>query len=487
MDEVKKPSKKETEVANAIQRFKAMPGAKVREELARLGIDPQPTIDAVKVIVANAAAKLEERKAQARRSHHETAEILKPISRFSLANRRRLTRKATTAILKKDALRRDFFSIASTGGEMGSPALSWHATHRASQLLRDAFRCGPNVRATFIVASTQLSDVASKLRVCASDDLDALWPFAEAVVETGAEAARDACLWDDFSTWFAGAAASSPPTLQCMFVHALRQLFVLGPDARELATISALETLRRDPSPEARMLLIRFAHHNDQLQSAGRNLLGIVDTETRRTFSEIDAAKHDALQNFPKLRRQRAERGFFCTSSVATLMAALREDTLSRLLAMDALAEVYLCAATLIAQDPKPRQKEQHAIFAARIAQQLRDEPRFLTIGSLELVRDRYPRFAALLLASLVDGALDEVRAAIFVCVAVGYERSFAGETQARTPTFQLDADAPSFRAATPHALDVFGHRVCESACAEELRQNMRWLNQRLERWARAE
>lgn len=63
-------------------------------------------------------------------------------------------------------------------------------------------------------------------------------------------------------------------------VHALRQLFLLGPAASKLATLCALVTLRRAPAPEARMLLIRFAHHNEPLMTAGGDLLGLVDSET---------------------------------------------------------------------------------------------------------------------------------------------------------------------------------------------------------------
>lgn len=475
------PVVSDAEIAEAVQRYKTMPAEQVRAELAALNINPQPTIDAVKEIVAAASAKLHDY----RRSHHEPPQVVMPAAtraaRVLHANRRR-SLQATAPVLQPTALWRGFFSSADPG-----IVLPWSATRCVGDRLHRAAGHGAAAGSEAVLheAFEHLGAVVGELRTRCAADLDAAWPLGECLVETGIEVSTRPPLWRLFASGFADLHSASSPAVQGMLVHALYQLFAAGPDTAGVAVLAAVEILHRTPSAETHMLIIRLAQRHDVLHHAAAELLGPVDAETRDTASAIDAAKHDALENFPKLRVRRAEGGFFDTRPVATLIEQLHAGPLASFLAMYALGEVYLCAATLIAQDPKPRQKEQHAVFADRVRHQLADPTGlcFLTVGSLEFVRDKYPHFAALTTASLLEGLPVRARTALFVCIAEGYERSYRGQEQETVPRYELDGPV-RFVAGDPHALDVFGERVTASPAAEELRPHMEWFNARLRRWA---
>jgi hypothetical protein len=458
LDKRFRPVATDAEVAEAVQRYKTLPAAEIQAELDRLGIDAQPTVDAVKAIVAGITPRV-----APRRILHKTPRVVRPAAARALTvARQRSTVAAMVPAAHETAPWRGFFCGAS-----------------------DFPARGAGVEIVAHEALGHLGAVAGELRTRCAADLDAAWPSAECVVEAGIEVAAHPSMWRPFTKRLGEIHGQSGPALQCMLVHALHQLLTLGPGIAAVAAAGAREFLGTASSPEARMLLIRLAQRHAALRGAVDEDLGPVDAGTREKAALIDAAKHEALENFPGLRARRAEGGFFAMEPVAMLIELLTADTLSSFLAMYALGEVYLCAATLIAQDPAPRQKEQHAVFRERILQQLQSASGslFLTVGSLEPVRDRYPRFAASMMASLVHRLRPDARAALFVSVVEGYERSFHGLRQANVPRFRLKG-SPQFEAGAPHGLDVFGLSVCDSPIAEELRPHMQWANERLGRWS---
>jgi hypothetical protein len=458
LDKRFRPVITEAGIAEAVQRYKTLPSTEVQVELDRLGIDAQPTIDAVKAIVASVTPRV-----ASRRTLHKTPRVVRPAAaRVFAGTRRRSIEARVQEVPHETAPWRGFFCRE-------AEILSYNTS--AATVVHEAFE--------------HLGAVAGDLRIHCAADLDAVWPSAECIVEAGIEVAAHPTMWRPFTKRLAEIHEQSGTASRCMLVHVLHQLFALGPATAEIATASALEFLRTFSSPDARMLLIRLVQRHTPLRDAVRADLGLVDSKTREKVARIDGAKHEILENFPELRVRRAEGGFFVMQPVAMLIDLLAADVLSSFLAMYALGEAYLCAATLIAQDPKPRQKEQHAVFSEYILQQLRSVQGslFLTVGSLEPVRDRYPRFAATMMASLIERLAPDARAALFVSIVEGYERSFRGVRQAEVPRFELEG-SPRFEAGAQHGLDVFGSRVCDSPIAEELRPHMKWANERLGRWS---
>jgi hypothetical protein len=445
-----------------IERYERMSPEEVQRQLERLGIDPQPTIDAVTKLVRE---KLEEWEKWGLLHPEETPLTISPASGA-----------------------RSFRIIVETNSAAPPhPPQTWHQTHAIALQLGQAPTLGEK-RAVIAEGFEHLGVAADALRTRCAVDLDAAWPLTECAEEAAIEAAANPGTWDAYARGYASLVERSSPALQCMLVHGVKQLLERGADAQRLAADVCAAVLETDPSDDARMLVLRLAHRfpavRVRIADAPEHTIG---SELRDRFAAIEETRHEALQTFARLRATRDESQYFESAPVTKLLGLLHGDPLSTFLSMYALGDVYLCAAMFVTQDPKERQKAEHSIFAEKMLDRLRDESasHFLTVETFEPIRERYPSFAAALMARLAPHVSSPAQQALLICLAEGYEQAFGGKRQAIVPRFELDG-APRFVPAAANELDLFGERFCGAANAGELREPLQWLNDRLSLWLTA-
>jgi hypothetical protein len=445
-----------------IERYERMSHEEVQKQLERLGIDPQPTIDAVTKLVREKIAEWENRGLL----HPEKAPL--------------------TSVSASGA---GGFRIAIESGSAApyrSPQ-TWHQTHAIAVQVRQAATLREK-RAVIAEGFEHLGAAADALRTRCAVDLDAAWPLTECAEEAAIEVAADPLMWDAYARGYASLVARSSPALQCMLVHGIKELLERGPESQQLAADVCAAVLEADPSDDARMLVLRLAHRfvpvSGRIAGGAGHTIG---SELRDRFAAIEETRHEALETFARLRAANDESHYFESDPVARLLRLLNGDPLSTFLAMYALGDVYLCAAMFVTQDPKERQKAEHSIFAEKMLARLRDESasHFLTVETFEPIRERYPSFAAALMARLAPHVGVPAQQALMICLAEGYEQSFGGKRQAVVPRFEL-APAPRFVPAGGNELDLFGERFCGAGNAGALREPLQWLNDRLSLWLTA-
>lgn len=446
-------SKLDLEQLNAdIERYETISVEDARQELIAAGLDPQKTIDTV---MGRVNAKLTEWRK--RGVLHQEGTLTSPVG---------------------------------AGGsflDAGSETLwsAWRATHGIAERIREAETLSAR-RAVIRDGFEHLDVAADALRTWCAVDHDAVWPVAESLEEAAIEVAQEPALWDEFGSAYADVMLCLPSGHQCMFVHGVKELLHRGEAARHLAAVICRAILRSGPADEARLLITTLAHHHGVVWKAVEGeLTQPLPSDLHHLAVDIEAARREALEIFPTLRAANVEATYFETSPVVALFEHLDGPPPGAFLAMYALGDVYVCAGTLVTQDPAERQKAERSVFAERMLGRLRDDSasHFVTVETFEPFRDRYPVFAASLMARMTASATARARQALFVCLVEGYEDSFAGIRQRAVPHFELSGDAPRFVAGAPHGLDLYGERVCSGENAHELRPHMEWANRRLSRW----
>jgi hypothetical protein len=460
----------------AIAACEAMTPAEVRAALKELNIDPQPTIDAVNAMVRTKLAEWE-----ARGFLHEE-ETIEPAAFGAVTGGLRGVSGEASSDIHLTAPGRGFFS--SRADDASFPA--WHDTHVLAEALRHAKTAAAQV-AVIRDGFEHLDFAAGALSVHHGADLDAAWPLAECLEELGTAVAHIPALWETYAAGCGEVSARASAAHQCMISHSIKELLDRGPATLELAGMTAREILRHEASEEVRVLLVRLANRDTNFRKRlGQEVDHLIPTGLRHLLVDIESARHEAIEIFPKLRARKAESSYFETPEVKALFARADVDPLSSFLAMYALGDVYVCAGMLIAQDPVERQRAEYHIFSERMLSRLRDDSasHFLTVETFEPFRDRYPLYAASLMAELTESVSARARQALFVCLVEGYEESFRGKIQPIVPRFHLEfMGAPKFVPGFPHSLDHYCERVCSSAIAHDLRPQMEWANQRLAQW----
>jgi hypothetical protein len=444
------------DLAREIAHYEHMSPEEVQRQLDRLGIDPKPTIEAVTRLVRE---KLEE---------WHSRGLLHPQKPF------------VTHVFAESP---GHDPMAVVSGE--TAATAWDETHAIACRLRNAGTLREQ-RAVILETFEHHGVAADVLRTtrCAVD-LDAAWPLTESLEEAAIEVADQTSLWDVFSSAYASLAARSSTQFQCMLVHAVKELLERGAAAQHLAGRICAHMIAGDLSDDARVLLVHLANRFLIVKTHIGDALTPIPADLRHLYASIEELRYEALESFPKLRAAKEEFRYFESEPVVKLLESLHSGhQLSAFLSMYALGDVYLCGATLVAQDPRERQKIEHSLFAEKMLERLRDDSlsHFLTIETFEPIRERYPGFAAALMERLAPSVSASARQALFVCLVEGYEQSFHGARQKFVPYFDLHP-TPSFVPGTPHDLDLFGSRICGSEVAQDLRKPMKWANDRLLLW----
>ncbi|HYI08322.1 MAG TPA: hypothetical protein VEK57_04570 [Thermoanaerobaculia bacterium] len=273
-----------------------------------------------------------------------------------------------------------------------------------------------------------------------SESIDAAYVHFGEVSRFAIEVSRHRESWPQFTASLARASARSTVPVQSVVVYASRHWLTIGAAMHELATATRIELQRHHLADEARVLLCDRAISSEAVVYA---------------MGEDD----DSLDAAP----------------VAELVRRLHGGTPGSFIAMHALADVFDRAITLGGHDAVKQWIMDHIAHD--------HVPRSLALHSLAAVRHRHPQFAASLLADVVLTADHVARQIAFSMIVEGYERSFGGVQQLRVPQFE-HGEHPRFVPGAHHELDLFGHRVCGSALAHELEEEMNAANHRLRLWS---
>lgn len=305
-----------------------------------------------------------------------------------------------------------------------TPLFAWSST----QLIADALRraATPDERLAAISHGFEhLGVQAGALRIHCAADPDAVWPLIECVYETAIAVAGMPDLWKPFAAAHAELAQRMSPVHQCMLVHNVHELQDGDAVPRALAEELGAGLAYASLSEQARILLAR--------RSAP---ISVVSTED--TIALMTNPVADPLSSFSAMDAlgAAAESESSAPCVIETLVDSLRSDSVSH----------------------------------------------FFIAGALARFRRRDPNQAASKMAHAASSASDRGRYAVFLAAIKGYEQSFRGRRQEVVPQFDLEGE-PKFVPGAPHALDVFGELVCESAAARELHPQMRWANRRLAMW----
>lgn len=371
-----------------------------------------------------------------------------------------------------------------TAPQRGFSFLVWSDTH----VLADRLREHASVRHRRIYVDEGFCQIAAAVDVVRDRvhrDLDCFWPVAEAMEEAAAEVAAD----DDLHIVFAGClgelSARSPVPVKGLLIHSLSEVFDRGERGRILATRCYDEILRHDRAPEVRLLIYCAAElHLPLGETIRRRLQTPLDGAMQSLHDDVEGAYHDARRNLREMRRATTEERYFELPNVARLFDHQSRGATSSILSMYALGQVFHRAMRLILRYPIERQFAVRHVFARHLLTQFGEDStaHFLTAEMFESIRDRYPRFAASMMAELVHKAGPRGRQSLFVCLAEGYEACFSGLTQRQVPQFVFGGDKPRF-IAPGYPLDLFGQLVSNSPVAHELRAPMEWMNHRLAKW----
>lgn len=401
-----------------------------------------------------------------------------------------------TAQALAEYARSEIFSHFSGSGVDPSDAHAWAGTHIPARILREARLAGiADEHRAYILDGVfdALAETTCDYLTAPNAHVDTIWPLLESLEELGGEVSREPILASLFVARYVELATGHSATLTASLTWGVNELFERGPASQHLAGEVAAELVRLDRTDRSRSILHLIGrlrprdqkrlplHEMHDLDRAGkdflRTLLEHVE-RSRRLFSASlrdDANRIDFTNALPSafarlLYLARSTSAFTTVATTAAIKLALRGT--------------YTPVARTA---PRPRSAAVGhlcALVMDRVAG-VHDGVVFPACEALEGMRDRFKAECASVMAALLPDARPLMRQALFVFMSEGYEESFRGRRQREVPKFVTAGGRIRF---LPYGhrseFSGFGRRAARLATIyPELRQNLEWMNERLEGW----